>query len=48
MTYKVLILRRDQKELGALPPEAYTRVRDTVASLAEDPRPQGSLKLRGR
>lgn len=48
MTYKVTILRRAQKELGALAGEAYDRVRDAIAGLAEDPRSPGCLKLTGR
>ena len=48
MTYRVTILRRAQKELGALAGEAYNRVRDAIGALAEDPRPSGCLKLRGR
>ena len=46
--YRVTILRRAQKELGALAGEAYTRIRDAIGSLAEDPRPPGCLKLTGR
>jgi mRNA interferase RelE/StbE len=46
--YKVTILRRAQKELGAFPSEGYTRVRDAIGGLAEDPRPSGCLKLTGR
>ena len=48
MIYRVTILRRAQKELGALAGEAYTRVRDAIVALAEDPRPPGCLKLTGR
>ncbi len=48
MTYKVTILRRAQKELGALAGEAYSRVRDAIGGLAEDPRPSGCLMLTGR
>ena len=48
MTYKVTILRRAQKELEALAGEAYTRIRDAIGGLAEDPRPSGCLKLTGR
>ena len=48
MTYRVTILRRAQRELGALEGEAYTRVRDAIGELAEDPRPSGCLKLTGR
>ncbi len=48
MTYRVTILRRAQKELGALAGEAYRRVRDAIGGLGEDPRPPGCPKLTGR
>ncbi len=48
MTYKVAILRRAQKELGALPDEVYCRLRDAICGLADNPRPPGCLKLTGR
>ena len=48
MIYRVTILRRTQKELGALAGAAYTRVRDAIVALAEDPRPPGCLKLTAR
>ena len=48
MTYRVTILRRAQKELGALGDDPYSRVRDAIGGLAEDPRPSGCLKLTGR
>ena len=48
MTYQLTILRRAQKELGALEGEAYVRVRDAIGGLAEDPRPSSCLKLAGR
>ena len=48
MKYRVSILRRAQKELANLPSEAFERVRDTLRSLADDPRPLGCKKLQGR
>lgn len=48
MTYALFILRRAQKELAALPAEAYERVRDSIRELAGDPRPPGCAKLTGR
>ena len=48
MIYRVTILRRAQKELGALAGDAYPRVRDAIGGLAQDPRPPGCLKLTGR
>jgi mRNA interferase RelE/StbE len=46
--YSLLILPRAQKELAKLPVSEYERVRDAIRSLAEAPRPPGSLKLSGR
>lgn len=48
MSYKVLILRRAQKELAGLPKPDYERVRDEIVSLADDPRHSGCKKLVGR
>jgi len=48
MGYALYILRRAQKELAQLPTGAYERVRDTIRALAQDPRPPGCLKLKGR
>jgi mRNA interferase RelE/StbE len=48
MSYKVLILRRAQKELAGLPKSDYERARDEIASLTDDPRPSGCKKLVGR
>ena len=48
MSYSVLILRRAQKELAQLPAESYTRTRDAIRALGENPRPSGCLKLTGR
>ena len=46
--HRLLILPRAAKELAKLPPEAYARARDAARVLATEPRPKGSLKLRGR
>ncbi len=48
MSYRLLILRRAQKELAGLPKSDYERVRDRIALLADDPRPAGCKKLVGR
>jgi len=48
MNYPIEILRSAQKELAALPKEIYLRVCEAIQSLAEDPRPSGCLKLKGR
>ena len=48
MSYQLLILRRAQKELAALPKVDYERMRDAIAALAANPRPAGCKKLVGR
>ncbi len=48
MSYGVLILRRASKQLADLPLRDYERVKRSVSALAENPRPQGCLKLTGR
>ena len=48
MIYSVLILRRAQRELANLPRDAYSRVRDAIQALSENPRPRAGLKLTGR
>ena len=46
--YQITIARSAVKELEALPSTAIERVRERIRSLATDPRPAGSRKLRGR
>ena len=48
MKYKIFILRRAQKELAALPAEAFERAKETILNLGEEPRPPGCRKLTGR
>ena len=48
MNYSVFILPRAQRELSSLPQTAYEKVKLAIGQLAETPRPQGCLKLRGR
>jgi mRNA interferase RelE/StbE len=48
MSYRVLILRRAQKELGALPENVFERLVRAIRELAEMQRPPGSRKLSGR
>ena len=48
MLYTIVILRRAQKELAELLLEVYTRVRDAIRKLSEEPRPLGYVKLSGR
>ena len=46
--YGIFTLRRAQRELAQLPQEAYERVRDAIRGLAQNPRPEGCVKLVGR
>lgn len=46
--YRVEILRRAQKQLARVPTEVYPRLVQAIRALAEDPRPNGCLKLQGR
>ncbi len=48
MKYSVEILPRAVKQLEKLPPEVYPRIRNALVGLANEPRPSGCLKLRGR
>jgi mRNA interferase RelE/StbE len=48
MSYAIGILRRAQKELAQLQKQEYERIKEAIASLAQDPRPQGCKKLAGR
>lgn len=48
MNYQIVILKRAQKELAALPQSDYERVRDAIAALSGNPRPSGCRKLVGR
>lgn len=48
MSYRILILGRARKELGALPEDVRARVRDSILSLASDPRPRNCEKLVSR
>lgn len=48
MAYTIVILRRAQRELAALPQETYKRIRDAIRKPGEEPRPSGCAKLSGR
>jgi len=48
MTYEVKILRGAIKHLELLPSADYFAVKLKILSLAKNPRPVGSLKLKGR
>jgi mRNA interferase RelE/StbE len=48
MTYKLRIRRKAQKQLAKLPANDYKRIRQTILDLANEPRPAGASKLKGR
>lgn len=48
MDYRVLIYPRAQRDLEELPEEMYKRVLGAIIALAQNPRPPGCTKLRGR
>ncbi len=48
MAVSITILKKAQKELAGLAREDYARVKDAILKLADNPRPDGSLKLTGR
>lgn len=48
MTYQVTMLPRAAKALAALERQPYERVREAIRGLAENPRPSGCKKLKGR
>lgn len=46
--YKLTISQTAQKQLNKLPENVADRLIDSIYLLAEDPRPSGSKKLKGR
>ena len=48
MHYSVHLVKSAQKELERLPNKEHDRIVGRLTSLKEDPKPQGSQKLRGR
>jgi mRNA interferase RelE/StbE len=48
MSYRLLILRKAERELDGLPTETVEQVERAVMQLAMDPRPRGCVKLTHR
>lgn len=48
MTYKISIRRKAQKQLARIPAGDYKKVKAAIQALANNPRPSGSKKLKGR
>ena len=47
MTYTIIIPKAVQKQLDALPDDIYERIAVKVQQLAQNPRPDGVVKLKG-
>ena len=47
MSYTIVVSKSVQKQLDRLPEQVYQRILPTIRLLAENPRPPGSLKLKG-
>ncbi|WP_228056453.1 type II toxin-antitoxin system RelE/ParE family toxin [Microcoleus sp. LEGE 07076] len=47
MTYTIIIPKAVQKQLDALPDNVYERIAFKVQQLAQNPRPDGVVKLKG-
>lgn len=47
MTYTVLVPKPVQKQLDNLPDDIRNRMIEKIVLLAEEPRPQGAIKLKG-
>ncbi len=48
MSYRLSIPRSVNKRMERLPVEVYDRVDSAILALADDPRPPGCARLRGR
>lgn len=47
MTHTIITPKAVQKQLDALPDEVYDRIAAKIQLLAEDPRPDGVVKMKG-
>jgi mRNA interferase RelE/StbE len=47
MTYTLITPKAVQKQLDALPDDVYERISEKIEQLAENPRPDGVVKLKG-
>jgi mRNA interferase RelE/StbE len=48
MIYQVVTPKAIQKKIIALPPEVADRLDEAILALAEDPRPDGVVKMKGK
>jgi len=47
MTYTIITPKAVQKQLDALPDDVYDRIAEKIEQLAENPRPDGVVKMKG-
>jgi mRNA interferase RelE/StbE len=47
MTYTIITPKAVKKQLDALPNDVYERIAVKIQQLAEDPRPDGVVKMKG-
>jgi mRNA interferase RelE/StbE len=47
MSYTVYLTKAAAKDLAAVPKKTLPRIDNTIRSLADNPRPHGSIKLEG-
>lgn len=47
MSYRIIVPESVEKQLSRIPAHDYQRIRQHIKELAENPRPIGSLKLKG-
>ncbi len=48
MAYQISLTKRTIKALEKIPDPNYSEIKKAIYSLADNPRPQGYLKLKGR
>jgi mRNA interferase RelE/StbE len=47
MTYQVVVPKTVRKQIDALPADMLDRAEEVIRDLAEDPRPDGVIKMKG-
>jgi mRNA interferase RelE/StbE len=47
MSYVIIVSKATQKQIDDLPQDIQERVDDKIQSLADEPRPSGTVKLKG-
>jgi mRNA interferase RelE/StbE len=47
MTYQVVVPKTVRKQIDALPADMFDRAEEVIRDLAEDPRPDGVVKMKG-